>query len=109
MEVKTMNIFVIRSAALVFNQTLQSLKQEFPDSRITVLAPHSMEQAVGQTPLVDEVIPEPLGGAHKGPDEVATRIADCLERQLDELEQKTTVQLLEERYRRLLSFGEFEG
>lgn len=52
-----MNIFVIRSAALVFNQTLQSLKQEFPDSRITVLAPVSMEQAVRQTPLVDEVIP----------------------------------------------------
>ena len=41
-----MNILVIRSAALVFNQTLQSLKQEFPDSRITVLAPASMEQAV---------------------------------------------------------------
>ena len=52
-----MNIFVIRSAALVFNQTLQSLKQEFPDSRITVLAPESMEVSVGQVPLVDEVIP----------------------------------------------------
>jgi acetyl-CoA carboxylase carboxyl transferase subunit alpha len=58
--------------------------------------------------LVDEVIPEPLGGAHKGPDEVATRIGDCLEKQLDELEQKTSEQLLEERYRRLLSFGEFQ-
>jgi acetyl-CoA carboxylase carboxyl transferase subunit alpha len=58
--------------------------------------------------LVDEVIPEPLGGAHKAPDEVAKRIGDCLERQLDELEQKTTEQLVEERYRRLLSFGEFQ-
>ncbi len=57
MDMKTINILVIRSAALVFNQTLQSLKQEFPDSRITVLAPDSMEQAVRQTPLVDEVIP----------------------------------------------------
>ena len=27
---------------------------------------------------------------------------------LDELEQKTTEQLVEERYRRLLSFGEFQ-
>ena len=52
-----MNIFVIRSAALVFNQTLQALKQEYPDSRITVLAPESMTEAVSQTPLVDEVIP----------------------------------------------------
>jgi acetyl-CoA carboxylase carboxyl transferase subunit alpha len=58
--------------------------------------------------LVDEVIPEPLGGAHKEPDEVAKRIADCLEKQLLELEKKTTEQLLDERYLRLLSFGEFQ-
>ena len=58
--------------------------------------------------LVDEVIPEPLGGAHKEPDEVANGIADCIEKQLAELDQKTTEQLLEERYRRLLSYGEFQ-
>lgn len=58
--------------------------------------------------LVDQVIPEPLGGAHKDPEEVATRIADCIEKQLDELEQKTKDQLLDERYRRLLSYGEFQ-
>jgi len=59
--------------------------------------------------LVDEVIPEPLGGAHKDPDEVAKRISDCIEKQLTELEKKTTEQLVEERYRRLLNFGEFQG
>lgn len=58
--------------------------------------------------LVDKVIREPLGGAHKGPDQVASRIGDCLERQLDELEQKTVDQLLEDRYQRLLSYGEFQ-
>lgn len=58
--------------------------------------------------LVDEVIPEPLGGAHKAPDEVANRIGDCLERQLDELEAMTTESLLEARYRRLLAYGEFD-
>jgi len=58
--------------------------------------------------LVDEIIPEPLGGAHKEPGEVAQRIADCLEKQLAELENKTTDQLIEDRYRRLLSFGEFQ-
>jgi len=57
--------------------------------------------------LVDEIISEPLGGAHKAPDEVAQRIADCVERQLDELDALTTDQLLEQRYRKLLSFGEF--
>ena len=58
--------------------------------------------------LVDQVIPEPLGGAHKEPDVVAQHIGDCLEKQLDELENLTTDQLLEERYKRLLSYGEFQ-
>jgi acetyl-CoA carboxylase carboxyl transferase subunit alpha len=57
---------------------------------------------------VDEVIPEPLGGAHKEPDEVAKRIADCLEKQLSELEKKTTEQLLDDRFQRLLGLGEFQ-
>lgn len=61
-----------------------------------------------QLGLIDEVIPEPLGGAHKEPDEVAKRIGNCLERQLDQLESTPTEDLIEARYRRLLSFGEFE-
>jgi acetyl-CoA carboxylase carboxyl transferase subunit alpha len=59
--------------------------------------------------LVDEVIAEPLGGAHKEPDEVAQRIADCIESQLGELGELDTEQLLEQRYQRLLSYGEFQG
>jgi acetyl-CoA carboxylase carboxyl transferase subunit alpha len=58
--------------------------------------------------LVDEVITEPLGGAHKEPEEVAGRIAECLEKQLDELAGLTSEQLLEQRYQRLLSYGEFQ-
>jgi acetyl-CoA carboxylase carboxyl transferase subunit alpha len=58
--------------------------------------------------LVDEVIPEPLGGAHKEPEEVAERIANCIDHQLEELDQLTTDQLLDARYRRLLAFGEFQ-
>jgi len=58
--------------------------------------------------LVDEVIAEPLGGAHKEPDEVAGRIADCVEQQLDELAALPLDQLLERRYQRLLSYGEFQ-
>jgi acetyl-CoA carboxylase carboxyl transferase subunit alpha len=57
--------------------------------------------------LVDQVIEEPLGGAHKEPELVAARIGDCIERQLDELTALTTDQLLEQRYQRLLSYGEF--
>ena len=58
--------------------------------------------------LVDEVIPEPLGGAHKDPEEVSAAIGDCIEKQLDDLEAQTTDELLERRYQRLLSYGEFQ-
>lgn len=57
--------------------------------------------------LVDEVIPEPLGGAHKDPEKVASQVGDCLAGQLEELDKLTTESLLEERYHRLLSYGEF--
>jgi len=59
--------------------------------------------------LVDEVIAEPLGGAHKEPDEVAQRIADCIDRQLNELTALAADQLLEQRYQKLMAYGEFEA
>lgn len=61
-----------------------------------------------QLGLVDEVIPEPLGGAHKDPQKVALQVGDCLAAQLEELDKQTTESLLEDRYLRLLSYGEFK-
>jgi acetyl-CoA carboxylase carboxyl transferase subunit alpha len=58
--------------------------------------------------LVDKVIPEPLGGAHKDPEVVAASIGECLEQQLEELVQLTTEDLLERRLQRLLSYGVYK-
>ena len=60
-----------------------------------------------QLGLIDEVIPEPLGGAHKDPETVASQVGNCIAAQLEELDRLTTESLLEERYQRLLSYGEF--
>jgi len=60
-----------------------------------------------QLGLVDEVIPEPLGGAHKEPDLVTQQVGDCLAKQLAELDTMNIEALLEDRYERLLSYGEF--
>lgn len=62
-----------------------------------------------QLGLVDEVIKEPLGGAHKEPEEVVGRVADCLEKQLDDLAELSIDDLLEQRYQRLLSYGVFQA
>ena len=58
--------------------------------------------------LVDEVLEEPLGGAHRNPAEAAEIIRNALLKALDELEPLSTEQLLEERQRRLASFGRFK-
>ena len=58
--------------------------------------------------LVDEVLQEPLGGAHRNPKEAAEVIRNALLKSLDELDQLSTEQLLEERQRRLSSFGQFK-
>ena len=58
--------------------------------------------------LVDEVLQEPLGGAHRNPAEAAEVIRNALLKHVDELDSLSTEQLLEERRRRLASFGQFK-
>ena len=58
--------------------------------------------------LVDEVLQEPLGGAHRNPAEAAEVIRNALLKHLEELESLSKEQLLEERRRRLASFGQFK-
>lgn len=58
--------------------------------------------------LVDEVLEEPLGGAHRNPDAMADVIKNALIRNLDQLATLSTEQLLEARQRRMASFGQFK-
>ena len=55
--------------------------------------------------LVDTLIPEPLGGAQRSPQETAERLKQQLVAQLAKLDERTPEQLLETRYQRLMSFG----
>ena len=55
--------------------------------------------------IVDETIPEPLGGAHRDPDLMAARLRDRLSEQLDRLSTVPLDELLEKRYQRLMSYG----
>ncbi|MEZ9620488.1 acetyl-CoA carboxylase carboxyl transferase subunit alpha [Vibrio sp. 10N.222.55.A3] len=55
--------------------------------------------------LIDEIIPEPLGGAHRDPIQMAENMKATLVKQLEELEQFDNETLLERRYQRLMSYG----
>lgn len=55
--------------------------------------------------IVDEIIQEPLGGAHRDMDTVAAAIRATLVRQLEALQAEPLESLLEKRYQRLTGFG----
>ena len=59
--------------------------------------------------LIDRIISEPLGGAHRDFDGVAVSIREALESSLRELRALNTDQLLEKRYQRLMGFGKFNS
>ncbi len=58
--------------------------------------------------LVDEIVPEPLGGAHRDVDVVARTLKGALLANLDRLAAIPLDSLLTRRYQRLMQYGEFE-
>jgi acetyl-CoA carboxylase carboxyl transferase subunit alpha len=58
--------------------------------------------------LVDEVLPEPLGAAHRDPQASAEVIRNALLKHLQDLEERDTDSLLEQRQTRLAGFGQFK-
>ena len=58
--------------------------------------------------LVDKVVPEPLGGAHRDPQAAAQALRKALAEALRMLREKKPKQLVEERLERLMSYGKFK-
>ncbi len=57
--------------------------------------------------LIDGIIPEPLGGAHRDLETAARNLQLALLESLERLEAIPLDKLLEDRYQRLMSYGEF--
>ncbi len=57
--------------------------------------------------LVDRIIGEPLGGAHRDVDAIAGNIKQALAEELGQLTTASIDDLLENRYQRLMAYGEF--
>ena len=58
--------------------------------------------------LIDEILPEPLGGAHRDPQAMAKTLKASLLSALDALGSVPVDQLTEARYARLMQYGKFE-
>lgn len=58
-----------------------------------------------QEGLIDEIIPEPLGGAHRNPKQMANTLKEHLRKNLTQLQAIPLDTLLKQRYERWLAFG----
>jgi acetyl-CoA carboxylase carboxyl transferase subunit alpha len=58
--------------------------------------------------IIDEIVPEPPGGAHSDPQAAADLLAPYLERALKELQKIKSAQLPEERYKKFRKMGYYE-
>ncbi|WP_312238451.1 acetyl-CoA carboxylase carboxyltransferase subunit alpha [Stenotrophomonas sp.] len=58
--------------------------------------------------LIDKVVREPTGGAHRNPNQMGKRLKAVLLNELDELQKLSVDELLAKRYERLRSYGTYE-
>jgi acetyl-CoA carboxylase carboxyl transferase subunit alpha len=72
------------------------------------LAAEAMGVSAGQIKelgLINSIVEEPLGGAHRDHASMAANLKAVLKQQLSQLKTLDTADLMEERYQRLMSFG----
>jgi acetyl-CoA carboxylase carboxyl transferase subunit alpha len=65
-------------------------------------------QNLGESKIVEEVIPEPLGGAHNDPEQTIASVRAALQRHLAELQTLPLEELLNRRYERYRHLGVYE-
>ena len=102
LEYSTYSVITPEGCASILWKTAERAKDAADALGLT--APRLLESG-----LVDKVIREPLGGAHRNPRAMAVRLKAVLLNQLDELEPLDASVLLEQRYRRLRGYGAFIG
>jgi acetyl-CoA carboxylase carboxyl transferase subunit alpha len=66
-------------------------------------------ESLKELELIDEIIPEPLGGAHRDIDAMARNLKMVLMETLEELQGLAFDKLLDLRYQRLMQYGQFTG
>jgi len=78
------------------------------DSAMAAEAAEAMKlsaENIFELQLIDEIIKEPLGGAHRNYDQASLKIKDSIIKNLDRVTQIPLNQLVEQRYERLMSYG----
>ncbi|MBF0192542.1 MAG: acetyl-CoA carboxylase carboxyltransferase subunit alpha [Magnetococcales bacterium] len=77
-----------------------STKAELASEALRLTAPDILELKV-----IDEIIPEPIGGAHRNPEETAKLLKRHLVHHLRDLRKKTARTLIKERFDKFMAMG----
>ena len=64
---------------------------------------------LGTLKLIDEVIPEPKGGAHHDHRKAAENLRTAVSNQIEELQKASIDELLDQRYEKFRKYGEWQG
>ena len=78
------------------------------DSNKSAEAAEAMQldaESILKLKLIDQIIPEPLGGAHRHPGQMANTLREAIIKNLSHLKSLDTSELLKKRYDRLMSYG----
>jgi acetyl-CoA carboxylase carboxyl transferase subunit alpha len=79
-----------------------STKAEIAAEALKITAPDLLEMK-----LIDEIVPEPEGGAHNDPEGTAKMLDPFLTRALAELSQLSARQIVDQRYEKFRRMGQF--
>ena len=59
--------------------------------------------------LIDEIVKEPLGGAHRDPEALMANMKTVINTKIKQLQAMPVDELVKRRQKRLLDYGAFEG
>ena len=102
LEYSTYSVITPEGCASILWKSADKAKDAAEQHGLTAKRLHSLG-------LVDKVVREPIGGAHRNPRQTATRLKAVLLNELDALEQIPVEQLLQRRYERLRGYGAYEA
>ena len=102
LEYSTYSVISPEGCASILWKTAERAKDAAEALGIT--APRLLELG-----LIDQIVKEPLGGAHRDPQAMAERLKQSLLGQLDLLERHDSAALLQQRYERLRSYGRYQA
>jgi acetyl-CoA carboxylase carboxyl transferase subunit alpha len=100
LEYSTYSVITPEGCASILWKTAERAKDAAEALGLT--APRLLEHK-----LIDRIVPEPLGGAHRDPEAMAATIKQAIFEELAGLEKLPIETLLEKRYQRLRSYGAY--